>query len=322
MSRRPVGSGLKFRPLRPGGRIALVAPASSFDREEFESGVRELRRLGFEPVYDESVFDRHRFTAGLPAVRAAALMRAFDQMEADAVMAVRGGYGSVELLPLLDGERLRRARTAFIGYSDVTSLHSWINGALGLTSVHGPMIEGRLASGPSAYDAVSFLRCLSVEPLGELTADGLEVVRAGEARGVFAGGTLTQLLASFETPFAFAPPDGHVLFVDEVGERPYRLHRMLTQWRLTGRMARAAALVFGQLPRCDEPAGGVTALDVVREVTEGFMGPVLWGFPSGHTRTPLLSVPLGVAVQVIAEPARPRLVFDEAAAAAHVGGAS
>ena len=248
-------SGLiKFRPLRPGGRIALVAPASSFDRGQFEAGVAEVTRLGFIPVFDECVFDRETFTAGTPQVRSRSLLRAFDSMDADAVIAVRGGYGSVELLPMLDVERIRRARTAFIGYSDVTSLHSVLNGAVGLASVHGPMIDGRLAKGTSAYDQATFLTSLSTEPLGELAPDGLEVIHSGTATGALVGGTLTQLLASFETPYAFRPPAPHVLFLDEVGERPYRLHRMLTQLRLSGRMASAAALVFGQLPRATSPA--------------------------------------------------------------------
>jgi len=314
VSRRTEAGLLTFRPLRKGGRIALVAPASSFDRVAFDEGLAEVRRLGFDPVYDESVFERSAFSAGSPAVRAAALMRAFEDMGADAVMAVRGGYGSVEVLPLLDVNRVRQARTAFVGYSDVTSVHSWLNTSVGLASVHGPMIDGRLARGPAAYDPSTFLQSLSGEPLGDITADGLAVIRPGEARGTLVGGTLTQLLASFDTPFAFAPPDGHVLFVDEVGERPYRLHRMLTQWRLAGRLARASALIFGQLPRCDEPGGAVTARDVVTEITEGFGGPVLWGFPSGHTVTPLLSVPFGVVVRVIADHGSPRLVFEEAAA--------
>jgi muramoyltetrapeptide carboxypeptidase len=305
---------LKFRPIRPGSTVALVAPASSFDRSEFEAGVAELRRLGLNPVYDDAVFERQAFTAGRPRVRTLSLLRAFDEMGADAVIAVRGGYGSVEILPLLDAERIRASRTAFVGYSDVTSLHSYL-GSLGLASVHGPMIDGRLARGPEAYDPASFLASLGPAPLGELEPAGLETIQPGAGIGPLVGGTLTQLLASFETPFAFRPPDGHVLFLDEVGERPYRLHRMLMQLRLSGRLASASAVVFGQLPRCDEPGGAVTARDVVRDVMSGFPGPVLTGFPSGHTTTPLVSLPFGVRARVEAAPHRARLILEEAAAA-------
>ena len=304
----------KFRPVRPGSRVALVAPASGFDREEFERGVAELKRLGLEPVYDDAVFDRQALTAGRPRVRVLSLLRAFDEMDADAVIAIRGGYGTVELLPLLDVDRIRRSRTAFVGYSDVTSLHSFLGAIVGLASVHGAMIDRRLAQGPTAYDPVSFLRSLSTEPLGDQSHAGLETLQPGIAAGPLFGGTLTQLLASFETPFAFQPPAGHVLFLDEVAERPYKLHRMLMQLKLSGRLEKAAAMVFGQLPRCDEPGGKVDARDTIRDAVTGFPGPVLFGFPSGHTTTPLVSLPLGVQTKVIASPESPRLVFEEAAA--------
>ena len=309
---------IKFRPVSRGSRVALVAPASAFDRAEFDAGVAELRRLGLEPVWDDRVFERQAITAGRPRVRVLSLLDALDAMEADAAIAIRGGYGSVELLPLLDVERVRGARTAFVGYSDVTSLHGFLAGNVGLTSVHGAMVEGRLASGPAAYDPDTFLRSLSVEPLGELAPDGLETLCPGFpgiVAGPLFGGTLTQLQAAIATPYEFSPPPGCVLFIEEVNERPYRLHRMLTQLRLSGRLARAAAVIFGQMPGCDEPGGQFHARDAIRDVLTGFMGPVLYGFPSGHTTTPTLSLPLGVTVRVVGHPTLPRVVFEEAAAA-------
>jgi muramoyltetrapeptide carboxypeptidase len=310
--------GVTFRPAGPGSRVALVAPASPFPREDFDRGVTELRRLGFDPVWDDRVFERQAFVAGPAAARAAELQHALTRPDVDAVIAVRGGYGSLHTLAALDPAAIRRRRTAFVGYSDLTSVHAYLGRRVGLASVHGPMIDGRFAHGTAAYDPRTFLGSLSVEPLGELSPPGVEVVRRGEARGPLFGGTLTQLTGLLGTPFDDAPPAGHVLFIDEVDERPYRLHRLLTQWRLAGRLASAVGLVFGQLPRCDEPGGAVTAVDVVREFAEGFPGPVLLGFPSGHTTTPttpMLSLPLGVAVRLVATD-RPALVFEEAAASA------
>ena len=103
------------------------------------------------------------------------------------------------------------------------------------------MLAGRLGRGEDGYDRDSFVQALCRrEPLGELAPPGLEAIAPGEARGMLLGGTLTQLLASLGTPFAFDPPPGYVLFLDEVGERPYRLDRMVTQLRLTGLLARPA----------------------------------------------------------------------------------
>lgn len=305
---------VKCRPLAPGGAVALVAPASPFDREEFLAGVTELERLGFTPVYDEGVFAREGFVAGSPRHRADALMAAWRRADVGAILAVRGGYGSVEALPYLDPETIAHARTAFVGYSDLTTVHSFLTSHVGLVSIHGPMLDGRLARGMPAYDPASFLRSLSTEPVGEIAAEGVETVRPGEARGPLAGGTLTQLLASFGTPYEFSPPAGHVLFIDEVGERPYRLHRMLTQWRLAGRFEQAAAVVVGQLPRCDEPGGTPTAAGVIHGFFADFPRPVLLGFPSGHTTTPFVTLPFGVEAVVTAG-GTPRVTVIEAAAA-------
>jgi muramoyltetrapeptide carboxypeptidase len=179
--------------------------------------------------------------------------------------------------------------------------------------VHGAMIDRRIARGHEAYDLDTFLRSLGPEPIGELTPDGLEVLRSGEANGPLFGGTLTQLAASLGTPYAFMPPAGSTLFLEDIGERPYRLQQRLMQLRLAGVLARASAVVLGQMMSCDEPGGALTARDVFTEFFADFPGPVLFGFPSGHTTTPLISLPFGVEARVVAT-GRPRLVIEEAAA--------
>jgi muramoyltetrapeptide carboxypeptidase len=301
------------RALKRGDRLAIVAPASPFTREEFDRGVDEIRTLGFEPVYDQSVFARQRYVAGPANVRAAAIHAAWNDPSIAGLIGARGGYGSAQVLPLLDRGLAQRAAKAFIGYSDLTAVLTFMTLGCEMVAFHGPMLAGRLGRGAAGYDADSFERALCrVEPLGEMTAQGLESVRGGDARGVLLGGTLTQLLASLGTPFAFAPPAGYVLFLDEVGERPYRLDRMVTQLKQTGLLARASAVVIGELPRCDEPSGEPGARAVMADLFAGFPGPVLIGFPSGHTVSPARTLPFGVACRVIAGPA-PRVVIEEAA---------
>jgi muramoyltetrapeptide carboxypeptidase len=303
----------KPRALAPGDRLAIVAPASPFSREEFDAGVQEIRRLGFVPVYDESVFARQRYVAGTAAVRAAAIHEAWRDPSIAGIIGVRGGYGSAQVLPLLDRAEAQRGCKPLIGYSDLTSLLTFLTLGCDLVAFHGPMLAGRLGRGAAGYDADSFLRALCRrEAMGELTASGVEPVRPGEAAGVLLGGTLTQLLASFGTPFAFAPPQGFVLFLDEVGERPYRLDRMVTQLAQSGVLARACAVVIGELPRCDEPSGDPTARAVMADLFADFPGPVLIGFPSGHTVTPAMTLPFGVQARVLGG-SRPRLIIEEPA---------
>ena len=302
---------VKPRRLTRGDRVALVAPASSFKKEEFEAGVAELHALGFEPVYDERVFARDRFVAGPATTRAAAIHDAWRDPSIAALVAVRGGYGSAQLLPLLDADLMRASPKAFIGYSDITALLAF-HLQHGVVAFHGPMLEYRFGAGEKGYHRDSFLRVLCrAEPAGALQPDGLEVMRPGEARGTLVGGTLTQLAASLGTPWAFRPPGGCVLFLEDIGERPYRVHRMLTQLAQADVLARASALVFGEFPSCDEPGGEHVIRDVLREYVADFDGPVLFGFPSGHTMGATWTLPFGVDARVTTK--SPALIVEEPA---------
>src|SRR4051812_22319159 len=299
--------------LRPGDRIAVVAPASPFDRDAFERGIAELRSLGFEPVYDDGVFARTGYVAGSARDRAEALHRAWRDPSIAGIVAVRGGYGSVQLLPLLDPAVATASPKVLLGYSDITTLHVWLTERAGVAAFQGPMIEGRLSRGAEGYDRDALLRVLSSPvPAGTLPAPGLETFRSGEASGPIFGGTLTQLAASLGTPWAFEPPAGHVLFLEDVAERPYRIDRLVTQLRQAGVLGRAAAVVLGTFPRCDEPGGSPSVRDVLRELLADVNGPVVFGLPVGHVDGPVLTLPLGVRARVIGS-AAPEVIIEQGA---------
>jgi muramoyltetrapeptide carboxypeptidase len=298
--------------LTPGDRIAIVSPASAFAREEFDAGIADLRRLGFVPVYDETVFAREAgYLAGTPELRAGAFLRFWRDPSVRALIAARGGYGSVQLLPFLDRDTIVASPKLFIGYSDNTSIMSWLTCQCGITALYGPMLDRRLSRGPAGYDESSFMALLQGGAGLTLAPDGLLVLQPGEAVGPLYGGTLTQLVSSLGTPYAFDPPPRSILFIEDVNERPFRIDRMLTQLRLSGVLGRAAGLVFGEMRSCDEPGGGVTVRDVVHRLTRDFAGPVIYGFPSGHTAGPCWTLPLGVSVRLVTSP-HPSIVVEEA----------
>ncbi len=304
---------IKPRAVKPGDRIAVVSPASPFSREEFDKGIVELRGLGYVPVYHDSIFDRARggMTSGPAELRAAAFVRAWSDPSIAALIAVRGGYGSVQMLPHLEGWDPCQHPKLFIGYSDNTSILAWLTTRCGITALHGPMLDGRLARGTDGYDRNSFSRLIEGKGEGlSLSPDGLSVVSDGEASGPLHGGTLTQLAASMGTPYAFAPPDGSVLFLEDVNERPYKIDRLLMQLRLAGILGRARAIIFGEMRGCDEPGGELRLRDLLPELLEDFDGPILLGFPSGHTTGPCWSLPLGVRVTVTTSPT-PSVVIEE-----------
>jgi muramoyltetrapeptide carboxypeptidase len=304
---------LKPPRLRTGDRIAIVAPASSFQREEFDKGVREIAQLGFEPVFDQRVFERHAgYLSGTAALRARSFLDAWRDASIQALIAVRGGYGRVHLLPFMEKDDLRQKPKVFVGYSDLTTVLTYLTTLCGIVSFHGPMLDRRLGRGTEGYDRGSFVKALTEPvPMGELGGGSLETLRKGEAAGPLMGGTLAQLVASLGTPYAFRPPNGYVLFLEDASERPYRLDRMLTQLRLAGLLGAASAVVLGEFTGCDEPGGEPTARDVLADLLGDFHGPVVYGFPSGHTPAAFVTLPFGVRARVVAND-QPRVIIEEA----------
>jgi muramoyltetrapeptide carboxypeptidase len=264
-------------------------------------------------MYDESVFAREQYVAGSATLRRDALRRAWQNPSITGVVAVRGGYGSIHALPWLSAEEIRETPKAFIGYSDLTTILTHLTINCGLVCFHGPMLDRRLSRGEQGYDRQSFLKCLTrSEPAGELPAPALETLKTGDAEAPLYGGTLTQLVASLGTPYAFRPVESYVLLLEEIGERPYRLDRMVTQLRLSGALEAAVGVVIGELPNCDEPGGTQTGRSTMADLLRDFPGPVVFGFPSGHTAGPLVTLPLGVRVRVAAQ-SQPRVIVEEAA---------
>lgn len=293
---------IPLRRLNDGDRVAFVAPASGVSADEIDRAAAGLAALGLRASYDDDVFLKEPFTAGSPAARADAVHKALLDPGVAALIAVRGGYGSAHLLPLLDGKLLQSARKPLIGYSDITALLCFYL-QNGLTAIHGPMADRRLSRGADGFDLDSFQRVLMRDgPAGEFHPAGLEPMHAGFAGGVLVGGTLTQLMALMGTPWAFEPPQGAILFIEDIGERPYRIHRLLTQAAQAGLFTHARGIVFGEFPGCAEPGGGPAIVDVLRDFTADLKIPVLFNFPSGHTGGPTWTLPFGVKAEVVAGP--------------------
>lgn len=283
------------RAVRAGDRIALVAPASPLGSDHVEAGAAELRRLGFEPVVHVSGEPCSGYVAGPAAERAAQFTAALRTDRIAAILAVRGGFGSAELLPYLSTDLVRRAGKLLIGYSDITALLTFFTLHAGVVSVHGPMVDRRLAAGSEAYDDEGFLRLIGdASPFGDVDMTGVRALQAGLVSGPLVGGTLTQLVSLLGTPHAFTPPPGAILFIDEVNERPYRLDRMLLHLRQAGALSEVRGIVFNELPGCAEPGGGPDAEYAVRRALAGLAGPIVMGLPSGHTTQRMLSLPFGV----------------------------
>jgi muramoyltetrapeptide carboxypeptidase len=289
---------LRPKAVPDGAVIGIVAPASPVRAEFVERGVVELEKLGFRPRLGANLYRRGRYTAGSVDERLEDLLGLWESPEVDALLAARGGYGSLDLIPRLDRERLRVRPKVIVGASDVTALLSTL-GAWGIVSFHGPMLAQRIAR--NDFDADGLLRLIqSPEPAGRLDFSGAEPLHPGRGRGegVLHGGCLSLVTALVGTPY-LPSWDGSVLFLEDTGVKPYQIDRMLTQLRLSGRLDGVRGIVFGQMPGCEQhPDQGYTLPEMLREWTAPLGVPVWFGFPSGHTLGPARTLPFGVRARL------------------------
>jgi len=289
------------RALRRGDVLGVCAPAGVVDGERLERGVAELRGLGFEVRVPEGILESERFTAGGLDRRTAELLALFGDPGVAGIVCARGGAGSAGILPRLDGERLRAEAKVFVGYSDITFLHLFLGG-LGLVTVHGPMVARELADG--TYDPASFLHALTGEGAPYQSEPGdLLTLRPGSAEGILRGGCLSVLAGAAGTPWALRPdPEGTILFLEDVHERPFRIDRMLFQLRRSGVLDNVKGIVFGDMKGCAPRADEDYDLDdILLEALQGLDVPVAIGLSSGHTATAGVSLPLGVRARLMAD---------------------
>lgn len=290
----------KPQALRKGDWVGIAAPSSPFDPEAFREGVAFLESAGFRVRFLPGLTARSKgFLAGEDRGRAAELEILFRDPRVKAVFSARGGYGAQRLLDKLDPEIFRTNPKLFVGYSDVTCLLSFLVDACGLICVHGPLVtEMGCLSGRSRRH---FLRCLTkAEPIGPLPLERPKWIRKGHVRAPVVGGNLTTIAAGLGTPWALKT-DGRILFLEDRGERPYRVDRMLTQLRQAGKLGSVAGLVLGRLDGLEqgEKAGRERKLmrEVVYDNTAGLGVPVLWGVPAGHGGVNL-AMPMGVLAEL------------------------
>jgi muramoyltetrapeptide carboxypeptidase len=303
-------SAVSFAPspaLRPGDAVAVIAPASGFDRASFDAGL-EVLASRYAPQYEAGLFAKERYLAGDDARRLAELMRSLAEPRWRAVFCARGGYGATRLLAQLLHATPPGLRKPLVGFSDITSLHLWL-ASHGWMSIHGPVLTqlGRLSE---ATRQRLFALLESATPPAPLT--GTDTYVPGSCEGRLLGGNLSVFSRVIGTPYMPALEDT-VLLLEDQGERPYRLDRMWTHLSLAGVFARVRGIVLGSFTGCEENGAPYSSGDVLRELAVATGLPCAAGFPIGHGERNE-PVPLGARVRLDAG-AR-RLTFLEGAVSA------
>jgi muramoyltetrapeptide carboxypeptidase len=298
--------------LRTGDIVGVVATAAAVDREFLERGVAVLAAMGYRVKVSGRALDRAGILAGGDRARADELAAFFADPDVRAVFGARGGYGCGRILPLLDFAMLARTPKIFLGFSDATFLLNALVDQSAMACFHGPMVAMDFARGLTRRSLDHLARLLSGQAPG-FELEAREVVRPGMAEGELIGGCLSVVVAMLATPWA---PifDGRILFLEDTGEKAYRIDRMLLQLRQAGVFDRVAGIIFGAMRPIDGSDQERTRIkEFIADQTADLHCPVMSGIEAGHG-TENFTLPFGVRARL--ETGRRRIVFTEAAVVA------
>ena len=278
--------------------VRIVAPASNAQSVRIAGGAAALAARGYRVSFGEHAQGRYSpYFAASAEARLADLHAAFADPSVDIVMCTRGGYGSNYLLERLDLGLIRRNPKPFFAYSDLTAVQTWVIDQTGLVAFHGPMLAADFYR-EDGVDEPSFAAALTDSLLAFNARHGLRTLRPGRAEGTLYGGCLTLLTASLGTPYA-PQTEGKLLFLEDVGAKPYQVDRMLRHLLLAGKLEGVRGIVFGEMLDCVSPGADPELLDqVILGALDWFRGPIAIGLRSGHVSRANVTLPLNIEAEL------------------------
>jgi len=292
--------------LKPGSQVGLIGPSGSTkDTAAVGDGQRSLEAAGYRVTVGQSCLaDRYGYLAAPDELRLSDLHRFFADPAIEGIVCFKGGYGTPRILDAIDYALVAANPKIFVGYSDITGLHLAFARRVGFPTFHGPMAMS-LSGSLDDFSRRHWQKLLqSREPLGVLelpkTAglDPIGCLHGGRAVGRLTGGNLSLVAALCGTPYAL-DPEGALIVLEDIGEEPYRIDRMLTQLRLAGVFDQCAGIILGGWTDCapEDPERSLTLEQVFADCLGPCAKPVSYGWPLGHC-IPTLSLPFGVQAEL------------------------
>ncbi len=307
----PTEEIIKPKRLEPGNTIALVAPAGSINEDELKESIENIEKLGFKTAYNESILEKHGYLAGSDQRRAEELNEMFGRKEFDGIICVRGGYGCSRILPMLDYKTIKNNPKVLCGYSDITSLLYGIFAKTGLVAFHGPV-------GTSTYNDFSkknFTDILlnpsekqilfNAEEIDPPENKKLYTIRSGKGIGRLVGGNLSIVVSLIGTEYD-VDTTGKIVFLEEIGEEPYRIDRMLTQMIQAGKFVKASAIALGIFEKCEvkkqdpEFVNSLSLQEVLYDRLYPLGLPIVYGLSFGHVVNKF-TLPFGIMAELNAD---------------------
>lgn len=295
---------IKPKKLKLGDTIGIVAPGSPTTEEKVEKAYEKLKEMGFKVKLGKSCYSKYGYLAGRDELRAEDLNSMFRDTEVDGIICLRGGYGTIRILELLDYNLIRANPKVFVGYSDITAIHIAINQISNLVTFHGPMAASDLAGDISKFSLESLFNSILHEDFdGNLKnpTEELITINGGVAEGQIIGGNLSLIASTIGTPYEI-DTKGKILFIEEIGEEPYRIDRMLNQLKLSNKLQEAEGIILGNFSNCmpEDPDMSLTLEEVIDDLIRPLNKPTLYNLQAGHC-DPNITIPFGVRVRLNAD---------------------
>ena len=302
--------------LRTGATLAVLSPASTPQPDLVQRGIERLNQLGYRTILSPHALDRGPlYYAGNIEQRLADLHAAFANPEVQGILCTRGGWGSAELLPFLDADLIRSNPKPFIGYSDHTALHCWLHNQANLITFYGPMVAADFGRQDGIHLQSWSSSLTNSAPWSLGSEAGLRILRPGIAQGALRGGCLSILTESLGTPYA-AQLAGSILFLEDIGTKPYQWDRMLLHLRYAAQLANVHGIVFGDMNQCVPRAEADYLEQAILHALRDFTGPIAIGLHCGHVNAPNVTLPLGIRVNLkLTDAEHPQLHFLESSIA-------
>ncbi|AYE34493.1 S66 peptidase family protein [Clostridium septicum] len=287
---------LKLNPLSPSSTIGIVAPASAEDPNIIDKKILEFEELGFNVKKGKHIYDKYGYLAGTDSNRAEDLMDMFIDNSIDAILCLRGGYGSMRMIPYLNLKTIKQNPKPFCGYSDITLLLNYISKKCNFATFHAPMITSNFKDSVTQDYFINTLtnHNMNFYNLKKISNNKITYINKNNFNGKLVGGNLSIICSSIGTPYELNFKNSIVL-IEEIDESPYAIDRMLTQLIYSGKLKHSSGIILGDFTNCtskNKNSAEFNIDEVINQKLSQLKIPVIKGFPIGHSY-PNVTLPIG-----------------------------
>lgn len=296
---------IKPRMLRFGDTIGIISPSSPTSEENINKAYDIITKMGFKVKMGKSPYERYGYLSGNDSIRADDINNMFMDNEVDGIICMRGGYGTPRILDLLDYDAIKNNPKVFVGYSDITALHIAFTQIANLVTYHGPMISSDMIENFSEFSKDSLFKAIMhTEAMGLISnppGEEIITINGGVAEGAIIGGNLSLIADTIGTAYEI-DVKGKILFIEEVGEEPYAIDRMLNQLRLSGKLNEAEGIILGDFKDCDPKKHNesLSLEQVIQDHIKPVGKPTIANLKAGHCN-PMVTLPFGLKARLDAD---------------------